>query len=331
MSKPPIYEDDDDDLPPPYTITTTASSSTSPSSPSLLLTSPLTVHLASLTARLNSAAAEHRASRDADAATRAVPHVADFLARLEAAAAAPPSAGRRFPSRAELVLVPEAAVPRGWALSGAAERRRDGEIIRIGRVEGEETKAEKGRSEKGATGKGEKGGGGGGDGDGWAVVDEDEDGDHRDGRRAGDVIGEFDDWGRWDDDATNGGKAVGDVLWWRDESMAMRVAAHLRPADHVVVERRQVQAVVEKAKEERRGWGWRRNKSDASKPSQSLASPPLVAVAPGPETGATVTTEDRAKMTVRADEVTFRKENELGVWESLNGYGIVVTVHIRTA
>jgi hypothetical protein len=329
MSKsPPLYGDDDDsDLPPPYTLTTTTASSSS-SPPSLLLTTPLTTHLATLSSRLSSAAAHHRASRDADAATRAVPHVADFLARLEAAAAAPPSANRRFPSRAELVLVPAAAVPRGWALSGGAERRRDGEIVRVGRVEGEGGKAE-GKGEKGrgkGKGKGEKGG----DGD-WAAADsnDDDDDDDNDGRRTGDVVGEFDEWGRWNDEPTNGGSAsTGDLMWWRDESMAMRVATHLRPAEKVVVERRQVQAAVEKAKEERKGWGWRRNKSDAAKTTPPVTSQPLITVEPVPGTGAEGA-DDRATMTVRADEVTFRKESELGVWESLNGFGIVITVHIR--
>lgn len=34
-------------------------------------------------------------------------------------------------------------------------------------------------------------------------------------------------------------------------------------------------------------------------------------------------------MTVRAEEVSFRRENELGIWESRNGYGIVVRVRKR--
>jgi hypothetical protein len=39
--------------------------------------------------------------------------------------------------------------------------------------------------------------------------------------------------------------------------------------------------------------------------------------------------DDRVEMVVRAEEVTFRKENEFGVWESMSGFGIVVTVKTR--
>jgi hypothetical protein len=34
-------------------------------------------------------------------------------------------------------------------------------------------------------------------------------------------------------------------------------------------------------------------------------------------------------MTVRANEVTFRKENEFGVWETRNGVAVVVTIKVR--
>jgi hypothetical protein len=34
-------------------------------------------------------------------------------------------------------------------------------------------------------------------------------------------------------------------------------------------------------------------------------------------------------MVVRADEVTFRKENDFGVWESRTGYGIVVRIRVK--
>lgn len=36
-----------------------------------------------------------------------------------------------------------------------------------------------------------------------------------------------------------------------------------------------------------------------------------------------------ASMTVHADEVTFRRENEMGIWESKTGWGIVVQVSLR--
>lgn len=331
---PPLYDDDDDpDLPPPYTPSpSTLSATPTPTSatptPSLVLLTPLTAHLANLPSRLHSVAAHHRASRDTDAAARAVPHVADLLARLDAAAA---SRTHTVPALAELVLVPAAAVSRGWALTGAAERRREGEVVRVARVEGEERK---GKGEKEKAGKG----GGKGGGDGYAAADQDnhargssDDSDgYVDGGRPGDAIAEFDDWGRWDDGPAAGGgtgAAAGDLLWWNDEDMARRVAAHLRPAEHVVVERRQVHAVVERAKEESKGWLWRR-KSAKTTPTTTAA--PRATVAAGPRARAAVP-DDSATMTVQAQEVTFRKENEFGVWESLNGFGVVVTVNIRRA
>ncbi|KAK1772263.1 hypothetical protein QBC33DRAFT_582754 [Phialemonium atrogriseum] len=323
MSKPiqppafPGLDDDDDDadLPPPYTLSTTT---TTPST-------PLTTHLAALPARLRAAAAHHRASRSADAAALSAPHVAAFVERLTRLASASSNSsggGRAIPigTTAELVLVPAAAVPRGWALSGAAERRREGEVVRVARVEG----PVRGGGEKGSS---EKKGGAPARDD--ADDDDDDDGDHRDGRQDFDAATEFDDWGRWGEGA-GAGMDDEDLLWWRDEAMAAGAAAHLRPGEPVRVERRQVQAAVENARDGRKkGWGWMRRRSDAPA-ARAAAAPPLVAMPAGPAPGPGVAAEvdEPASITVRADEVTFRKESELGVWESMNGFAILVTVRI---
>lgn len=325
MSKPiqpppasPGFDDDDDaDLPPPYTLSTTTPST------------PLTTHLAALPARLRAAAAHHRASRSADAAALSAPHVAAFVERLTRLAAASSSSsgggggGRAIPigTTAELVLVPAAAVPRGWALSGAAERRREGEVVRVARVEG----PVRGGGEKGGS---EKKGGAPARDD--ADDDDDDDGDHRDGRQDFDAATEFDDWGRWGEGA-GAGTDDSDLLWWRDEAMAAGAAAHLRPGEPVRVERRQVQAAVENAARDgrKKGWGWMRRRPDAPV-ARAAAAPPLVAMpaGPGPGPGVAAEVDEPASITVRADEVTFRKESELGVWESMNGFAILVTVRI---
>jgi hypothetical protein len=43
----------------------------------------------------------------------------------------------------------------------------------------------------------------------------------------------------------------------------------------------------------------------------------------------TLPVEEAVVMTVRPEEVTFRRENEFGIWESKNGYGLVVRVRTR--
>lgn len=116
----------------------------------------------------------------------------------------------------------------------------------------------------------------------------------------------------------------------------------------------------EKEKEEKRsgasGWGglggFMRRRADKEQPQHQYQQPPKpVAAAPSekareaglasPSTltvdggGSTSsggnTFEHRVSMTVRAQEVTFRRENEFGIYESLSGPGIVVTVRIRRA
>ncbi|AEO68457.1 uncharacterized protein THITE_2170766 [Thermothielavioides terrestris NRRL 8126] len=112
--------------------------------------------------------------------------------------------------------------------------------------------------------------------------------------------------------------------------MARRLAAYLRPEPNL--ERKRVQAaVVEKkaAEKEKSGWGrWglgggrKKSVGETSPVAPSPVSPTLPSPGPAGEDGS-------VKMTVRADEVTFRRENEFGIWESKTGWGIVVTVTVR--
>jgi hypothetical protein len=66
-------------------------------------------------------------------------------------------------------------------------------------------------------------------------------------------------------------------------------------------------------------------KKAAEQSSPGLPSP----VSPGLPSPASPGEDDAVKMTVRAEEVTFRRENDFGVWESMSGWGIVVTVRVR--
>lgn len=307
-----------DDLPPSYesavSLSPTSSSTTATTNP---LPSPLTTHLHTLPARLR---ATHRArmtaqaARDLDTTDLLVPHVEAFLADLTA---------RCPPAVAELTLVPAAAVPAGWALTGAAERRREGEAVHVGRVDMSVLGKGKADRERTAMGAGDRDG---------------EDEDDGDGRTSSLAPGEagFDEWGRFDtDDAAGESGAGGANQWWfRDEDMARRLAAYLRPEPNL--DRKHVQAVVAErraapAREERSSSGWRwglgGRKKAAAEEKSPLASPgtPGLATA-GVEAAAG--TDDSVKMTVRAEEVTFRKENEFGVWESRSGWGVVVTVRV---
>lgn len=107
-------------------------------------------------------------------------------------------------------------------------------------------------------------------------------------------------------------------LWWSDEDMARRLASHLQPArPTAAVDRQTVRDHVAQQKKSSR-WGFLKGSSSAS----SSASHPRAAPA-------TPKTKEDITMTVVADEKTFRKENDLGIWESKTGWGIVVRVKIR--
>ncbi|KAK0712547.1 hypothetical protein B0T26DRAFT_752772 [Lasiosphaeria miniovina] len=349
MSKPLADDDDFVDLPPPYTPNpaTNANTNTNPTprntNPNIhafpppapapgphtaLAASSLTHHLSTLGARLASAQAARateQAARDLAMINLVVPHVEAFLSELAWDDTARGGVG-------ELVLVPAGAVARGWALTGAAERRRGGEFLRVARV-GE---PRVGKSEKSVSG-GDSGvvpepvrsGRFGGEG----YDDDDGDGD---GRQPADKAG-FDDWGRFDDG--EGSSSLVDTptaswWWFRDARLARRLAAYLQPRPEVNVERRHVQAAVVAAKADKlpspsSGGGWRwsgllrqKNKKDAALTSPPLSGTPGLADVRTPQ-------DDGIGMTVRAEEMRFRRENDFGVWESLSGYAIAVTVKTR--
>ncbi|KXX77405.1 hypothetical protein MMYC01_206060 [Madurella mycetomatis] len=312
-----------DDLPPSYeSITSPSPSSSSNIHP---LPSPLTDHLRTLPARLREthwARMTTQASRDLDTTSLIVPHIEAFLADLTALRGT-----ARCPPVAELTLVPAAAVPPGWVMTGAAERRKEGEAVRVGRVDMRKLGGEKGGDDAASV----SGGLGLGS-------DEDDDGDGRTSSLAPGEAG-FDEWGRFDtEDSGDAGRGGGGGEWWfRDEEMARRLAAYLRPEPNL--ERRHVQAAVAErktapAKEEKPSSGWRwglgggsSRKKGAGEEKSPLPSP-VTPSSPSPVVGAGGEIDDWVKMTVRAEEVTFRKENEFGVWESRSGWGVVVTIRM---
>ncbi|TLS24644.1 hypothetical protein PpBr36_08312 [Pyricularia pennisetigena] len=334
-----MSKQDPEAAPPPYSESAFPTTSTIPSrptaqtpSPSSLLNSHLATHLSSLPARLRQTQSE-RATRqalcDLDVVERIVPHVEAFVADVVDAHPRP---------TAELTIVPAPAVPPAWALSGAAERRREGELVHLVRLAVPDTSppAWAGASDD----KGPPPPPAGNDkagrlGDAEAAS-----------RSAGSSLRperdwtstQFDEWGRWDEDAEaaaaggTAGSGSTTSWWWRDERMAERLAAHLRPRPPVKMERREVRAAVVQAKEDKKsGWGlWRKKSSSSTAAPASSAAAAAAAAAPAVSPESPVLDhDDGVKMTVRADEVTFRRENDFGVWESMSGWGIVVTIAVR--
>ncbi|KND94254.1 UDP-glucose 4-epimerase [Tolypocladium ophioglossoides CBS 100239] len=126
-----------------------------------------------------------------------------------------------------------------------------------------------------------------------------------------------DGWGRSTDAE---GAGPGDDLWWSDEAMARRLAKHLQPERAAPpVDRQAVRAHVAQAKENRKASRWSLFKKDEPPPPPPISSPASSASA----------SRDDVAMSVGAEEVTFRKENDLGIWESSTGWGVVVRVRIR--
>jgi len=310
------------DLPPTYTEATTITASSPPyPSPSttnpstgLPFDSPLTTHLRTLPSRLRANQQAHKtlqAAHDSELTAQIIPHIEAFLADLTSLPRVPPVA--------ELTLVPASAVPVGSALSGAAERRREGEVVRVARVDVEHVVFDDGfstREEKGKRGVVSDGGDADGDGDGRRV------------REVG-----FDEWGRFDTDGNDkSAKGGGEKGWWfTDEEMARRLAVYLRPEPDLGRKRVQAAVVEQKkvVKEEKSVWGKLGFGSGKGKKAAEQPSPLVPTVSPGPASPRPAGEDDSVRMTVRAEEVTFRWENDFGVWEGKTGWGILVDVRVK--
>lgn len=322
MSKQPSEDTNflgDGELPPPYTAdqpTFVNSSGGSGLAPAYSAATPLspssTIHpdslfaaqLASMRCQIRDQQAT-RASLQDQSDTRLlsllIPHVEDMLASV--AAMDPP------PRLVQMTLVPDPAVARDW-MPSETHRGRSGETHELLRVQttlpakmtGDRKQAPPPTTTTTAAAAASSG-------------------------------SEFDGWGRWGDDARHGG-SQGDLsssrsdkeLWWSDEDMARRLARYLQPARKVVaVDRQTVAAKVAEAKKAKSRWsilGSSKNKSG----SGSEVSTPTT---PTPRL-TSVRVEEDVSMAVTAEEVTFRRENEMGIWESNTGWGVVVRVKIRS-
>ncbi|KAL2270695.1 hypothetical protein VTJ83DRAFT_66 [Remersonia thermophila] len=302
----------DPDLPPSYAEATTTSTAAA-LSPSLHTldpatglppNSPLTLHLRALPARLQAAQRARdtaAASRAADLTTLLLPHVEAFLADV--------ASGGADIKTAELTLVPAGAVPPGAEVSGVRERAKAGELVRVVCVEVVE-----GWQSEQQGGKGEEKKNSGEDATLQRVVERPFDGE----------------WGRFDTERRaelgEDAEAPEKALWFRDEDLARRIAAYLRPEPNL--QRKQVQAAVVEKKQEEKAGRWGLGLFGKSKKKE-----PLVAAPDGTPPGVAAKVEvdeELVKMTVKADEITLRRENEFGVWETKTGWGVVVRVKVKT-
>ncbi|CAJ2511929.1 Uu.00g075540.m01.CDS01 [Anthostomella pinea] len=292
--------------PPPYTVRDDDATSYNVLQP-VSLTSQLQHHRMSLPDRIRATQEAHTTQQSFDDLAlldHLVPGIETFLADL----------GRRHtaPSLATLTLVPEAAVPRDAVLSGFEEMRQRGEVCEVSRVavypnltDGKDSK-KRSSNAHGQASSGDQH---------WASGKE------------------FSDWGRFGElsTATEDSTSNDGMFWWRDEDLAHRLASYMQPKIEKRVSTKHmsvVQNVVEQrlpAQKDKKGWAWGRRVSGSGKRGEDVL-PAVKPVASEDQQQA----PDRVQMSVIADKVAFRRENDFGIWESLGGWAIVVAVRVRT-
>lgn len=258
------------------------------------LTDHLTTHLSSLPSLIHSSQQAHhhaRLNQDLTLTSLLTPPITSLLHAFATSPTLPPLA--------ELTLVPAAAVPPDWIFStptvDSARPRKTGEIRRLERVSLDKEAAEKllphGAEERGGNDEGSS------------------------GSNAAQRSNEFDDWGRWGAETDGGPAAPAEHLWFADEALAIRLAKLLQPATPQAPPQPPPPEPLPPARTSK--WGALFKSPDPLEPARR--APRQVAEKVG----------DGVSMTVRAEEVTFRRENELGIWESRSGFGVVVRIRSR--
>ncbi|KAH7040627.1 uncharacterized protein B0I36DRAFT_13212 [Microdochium trichocladiopsis] len=272
-------------------------------------------HVSSLPSRIrdshNARANRHASDDSALLEETLVPHVEAFLADLGSRPVAPPSA--------TLVLYPTAAMllgnsfdsisgfgaeaetgrarPRTPKLSGLDDMQRHGEFVRVQGVESSSSSLSEpkpGNDKPGLYGHGF------GDGKGGS------------------------------------GSREKDLLWWKDEAMARRLAAYIQPkpeedpnlappaffdADVARHEHQQQEQAGAKKSKDKKSWGLKKFIGGGG----GSRSPPAARGYAVQSINASEL-DTRAKMTVKAEEMTFRVENDMGLYESFNGWALVARV-----
>lgn len=305
--------------PPPYSLVASTTEEDSSSVNPRSLISYLHSHIAALPNRIRQTQQTHNAQqveKDIWILDHLAPTVETFLADV--------GAQRKVPALATLTLVPKAAVPADAVLSGIDNMLRRNEVGRVFRVD-IQPDMKKGDDDSKTTGT--------------------PDTTPRFGSNR-----EFTDWGRWEGGGPSSA-ASGELLWWKDEELAQRLASYLQPQPKSRPKstiQSSVQAVVERsipAERAKKSWGmsWRKsNPNNSEAPSSSTIALPVTKDSIGSRPG-TVESGDvagivgdqldngkRAEMDVTAENRAFRRENDFGIWESISGWAIVITVNIHT-
>ncbi|KID96039.1 NAD dependent epimerase/dehydratase family protein, partial [Metarhizium majus ARSEF 297] len=286
---------EDEDQPPPYSSTAPAGSVSYSSDPTQShvyvpqSSSLFSTQLSGLRGQILEEQAARSSARDQQDIEMLSLLVPHVEALLDSIASYSPP-----PTVVEATLVPDEAIGRGWVFSDN-EQKQSGQVTKLIRVERHlKADGDKKPQHYSATCTSEAGG-----------------------------SKEFDEWGRWSDDDEQCSKSgPRDELWWSDEDMAKRLAKHLQPARATAsVDRQTVRAQAERNKATKMAGRWSMFKKDEpAKTAAPTASPswtpyrkPL----------------DDVCMTVNAEEATFRKQSEMGIWESRTGWGLVVRVSLR--
>jgi hypothetical protein len=204
------------------------------------------------------------------------------------------------PSLVEATFVPGASVGPQWTLSDPAEKSKK-EISRVFRIQVDKEDPTQGK-EKISHG---------------SLIEGVKD------RERG-----FDAWGRFDDETSTEEPSV---LWWSDEDMAYKLARKLQ-AQHLLPSSPRTAASASSASAAgastiaslRSGL---RTLMESFQDPQRVWPPPPPAPASASRS-APKAESSPATMNVRAEEVTFRRENEMGIWESKTGWGIVARIRI---
>ncbi|KAI0438442.1 hypothetical protein F4803DRAFT_98689 [Xylaria telfairii] len=303
----------DEELPPPYSVHAGDHVSAPQSTRDASFTSHLQQHLTSLPNRIRmnrEARSVQQSLDDASLLDLLLPEVDDFLSYLGGL--------HNTPKLSHLTLVPETAIAQNAVLSGMEEMRQRGEISRVVRVNINPNLGEKKSTSTRDSNQG---------------VSTSQDWSGR----------EFSDWGRFGDSTSSTDPAQAqNMLWWRDEDMAHRLARHLQPPAEPVALQTPVQTTVEErlpAEKPKKGWFWGR-KGSASSSTSTFATETVQADVesfPGRDSITQATARkgreregSGARMTVTAEEVAFRIENDLGIVESARGWAVVVAVHVKT-
>ncbi|KAG6021529.1 hypothetical protein E4U19_005631 [Claviceps sp. Clav32 group G5] len=228
-----------------------------------------------------------------------VPHVE---ALLESIAAISP-----VPSLVEATLVPSDAVGGSWRLSDT-EGNQNGQFIKLIRVDRHSKMPGDKRYLPDRTNS--------------AILD-----------TTGQEQQFNDERGHLKDESDNGTQtgSNADIWWWSDEELARRLAGHLQPAPETAeggsFERQTSYAEAEPSKQIGKKAGrWSFFSKESPRP---MAQSPKPMHLPSHGTTPSPAPSDGVSMEVNAEEATFRRQNEMGIWESKTGWGLVVRVCIR--